>query len=70
MTLLRLILRRLVFGAGTLLLVSVLVFTGTELLPGDVAEAALGQPDEKDRQPCHAPPPKVHRHTIAEIGVF
>jgi peptide/nickel transport system permease protein len=43
MTLLRLILRRLVLGAGTLMLVSVLVFAGTELLPGDIAEAALGQ---------------------------
>ena len=40
---LRLIGVRLVLGALTLLIVSALVFTATELLPGDVAEALLGQ---------------------------
>lgn len=40
---LKLLLRRLIFGAVTLLIVSVLVFIGTELLPGDVAQAILGQ---------------------------
>jgi len=43
MTILKLILRRLVFGIGTLIFVTLLVFVGTELLPGDVAEIALGQ---------------------------
>lgn len=38
-----LIVRRLVLGAVTLVVVSVLVFAGTEILPGDVAEAVLGQ---------------------------
>lgn len=38
-----LILRRLIFGLATLLVVSVVVFAGTEVLPGDVAEAVLGQ---------------------------
>ena len=40
---LRLVLLRLALGALTLLIVSALVFTATELLPGDVAEALLGQ---------------------------
>lgn len=38
-----LILRRSALGILTLLLVSVLVFSGTQLLPGDVASAILGQ---------------------------
>ena len=37
------VLRRLGLGIITLWVVSVLVFTGTEILPGDVAEAILGQ---------------------------
>ncbi len=39
----RLILDRLVIGMFTALFVSVLVFAGTELLPGDVAAAVLGR---------------------------
>ncbi|GAA6194300.1 ABC transporter permease [Phaeobacter gallaeciensis] len=35
--------QRLIIGLGTLLFVSVLVFLGTEILPGDVAHAILGQ---------------------------
>jgi peptide/nickel transport system permease protein len=38
-----LILRRLIIGFLTLLVISVLVFAGTEILPGDVATAVLGQ---------------------------
>ncbi len=41
--LLRLVAQRLVLGAGTLLVVSALIFAGTEILPGDVAQAILGQ---------------------------
>ena len=37
------VLRRLGLGIITLWVVSVLVFAGTEILPGDVAEAILGQ---------------------------
>lgn len=37
------VLRRLGMGLVTLWVVSVLVFVGTEILPGDVAEAILGQ---------------------------
>ncbi|MGH7211055.1 MAG: ABC transporter permease, partial [Acetobacteraceae bacterium] len=40
---LRLVAARLGLGLLTLLAVSVLVFVGTELLPGDVAQAILGQ---------------------------
>ncbi|MDQ3673218.1 MAG: ABC transporter permease [Gemmatimonadota bacterium] len=40
---LTLILQRLGVGLLTLWLVTILVFIGTELLPGDVAEAVLGQ---------------------------
>jgi peptide/nickel transport system permease protein len=39
----KLILRRLALGAITLLVVSLIVFGGTEILPGDVANAILGQ---------------------------
>lgn len=39
----RLILQRLALGALTLLAVSLVIFIGTEILPGDVAEAVLGQ---------------------------
>ena len=38
-----LVLKRLASGLVTLLVVSVMVFVGTEILPGDVAEAILGQ---------------------------
>ena len=43
MTLTALIGRRLLVGVFILLVVSVLVFAGTEILPGDVATAILGQ---------------------------
>jgi peptide/nickel transport system permease protein len=39
----KLIAQRLLFGALTLLAVSVLIFAATELLPGDVASAVLGR---------------------------
>ena len=39
----RLIAQRVALGIGTLLVVSVLIFAGTQLLPGDVAQAILGQ---------------------------
>ncbi len=38
-----LVLKRLASGLVTLLIVSLLVFVGTEILPGDVAQAVLGQ---------------------------
>ena len=37
------ILQRVLLGVITLWLVSVLIFIGTEMLPGDVATAILGQ---------------------------
>ncbi len=40
---LALVLRRLTLGALSLWAVSLLIFAGTEILPGDVAEAMLGQ---------------------------
>ncbi len=40
---LALIARRLAVGVLTLLVVSILIFAGTEILPGDVATAILGQ---------------------------
>jgi len=41
--LLSLLIRRFLFGLATLWVVSILVFAGTEILPGDVATALLGQ---------------------------
>ncbi|MCP4981278.1 MAG: ABC transporter permease, partial [Gammaproteobacteria bacterium] len=43
MMILILIAQRVAIGLMVLLLVSVLVFAGTEVLPGDVAHAILGQ---------------------------
>jgi len=43
MSLLEIVGKRLLIGVATLLFVSVLVFVGTEILPGDVAFAILGQ---------------------------
>jgi peptide/nickel transport system permease protein len=43
MTVTDLIFRRLLAGVATILFVSVLVFAGTEILPGDVANAILGR---------------------------
>ena len=40
---LTMLMRRLAFGVLTLWVVSVIIFTGTEILPGDVATAILGQ---------------------------
>ena len=39
----RLAAQRIALGLLTLFLVSVLIFAGTEILPGDVATAVLGQ---------------------------
>ena len=39
----RLVAKRLLYGLGTLWVVSVLIFGAVELLPGDLAEAVLGQ---------------------------
>ena len=43
MTIVNVILQRLGLGVLTVLIVSILVFAGTEILPGDVAYAILGQ---------------------------
>ncbi len=43
MTITEILARRLLIGVATLLFVSVLVFIGTEILPGDVANAILGR---------------------------
>lgn len=39
----RIIIQRVAFGALMLLMTSIIIFAGTELLPGDVAQAILGQ---------------------------
>lgn len=57
--LLRLVAQRLALGLGTLLVVSVLIFAGTELLPGDLAEAILGQ----------AATPQAVANIRAELGL-
>ncbi len=43
MTIISVVLQRLGLGVLTVLIVSILVFAGTEILPGDVAYAILGQ---------------------------
>jgi peptide/nickel transport system permease protein len=42
-TLTSMIIKRLIFGVFTLLAISLLIFVGVEALPGDLAEAILGQ---------------------------
>ena len=39
----KMVAQRLAIGIGTLLVISVLIFVGVEALPGDLAEAVLGQ---------------------------
>ena len=39
----RFVLRRIAAALGTLLIISMLVFAGTEVLPGDAASAVLGK---------------------------
>ncbi|MCP4011234.1 MAG: ABC transporter permease, partial [Proteobacteria bacterium] len=39
----QMVIRRLLIGVATLWVVSVLVFAGTNILPGDVAQIILGQ---------------------------
>ena len=41
--LLQAVLRRIFIGFATLTVVSIIIFIGTSLLPGDVAEIILGQ---------------------------
>lgn len=57
--LLRLVAGRLLLGLGTLLVVSVLIFVGTQLLPGDLAQAILGQ----------AATPEAVANIRAELGL-
>lgn len=57
--LLRLLAGRLLLGLGTLLVVSVLIFVGTQLLPGDLAQAILGQ----------AATPEAVANIRAELGL-
>jgi peptide/nickel transport system permease protein len=42
-TLAAMITKRIVFGVLTLFVISLLIFVGVEALPGDLAEAILGQ---------------------------
>ena len=39
----RMVIQRIIIGFVTLWVVSILVFVGTSILPGDVAEIVLGQ---------------------------
>ncbi|MFO1061408.1 MAG: ABC transporter permease [Dongiaceae bacterium] len=70
----RLIVRRLLFALLTLLATSVLVFAATEILPGDVASAILGQnatPEllagMRERLGLDAP---AHLRYLAWLGAF
>jgi peptide/nickel transport system permease protein len=66
---LRLVMLRCCTAAITLLLVSIIVFTAVELLPGDVATSVLGQFAGKEaldalRAQLHLNDPPVHRYLI------
>lgn len=70
----RLVLQRVSLGFLTILLVSVLIFVGTEILPGDVATAVLGQsatPDavEAMRRSLNLHDPAVVRY-LRWLGAF
>ena len=42
-SILKMVVKRLALGLVTLTVVSLIIFLGVELLPGDLAEAILGQ---------------------------
>jgi len=64
----RLVLGRLVVGIGTLLVVSILIFYATEVLPGNAAYAILGH--NASAQEVHVLEVELHlnRSTIAQYG--
>jgi len=71
---LRLVILRCCTAAITLFLVSIIVFTAVELLPGDVATSVLGQFAGQEaldalRQQLHLYDPPVHRYLIWLAGL-
>jgi peptide/nickel transport system permease protein len=71
---LRLVILRFGTAAATLLLVSIIVFTAVELLPGDVATSVLGQFAGQEalealRQQLHLHDPPLHRYLAWLVGL-
>lgn len=65
-----LVLKRLVSGLVTLFLVSLMVFVGTEILPGDVAEAILGQQATPDAVQALRDKLDLDRPAIERYGLW
>ena len=71
MSLFEILWKRLLIGAATLLFVSVLVFLGTEILPGDVAQAILGQgatPELVAQIPRTAGSERTFAHSLSSMA--
>src|SRR6266478_7699245 len=71
----RLILRRIALGLLTLLLVSIVVFTATQILPGDAATAVLGRSATPERlailrEQLHLDRPAATQYGIWLAGVL
>src|ERR1700758_2316701 len=71
----RLILRRIVLGLLTLLLVSIVVFAATQILPGDAARAVLGRSATPERlavlrEQLHLDRPATSQYGIWLAGVL
>ncbi len=71
----RLILRRIALGLLTLLLVSIVVFAATQILPGDAARAVLGRSATPQslavlREQLHLDRPATSQYGIWLAGVF
>lgn len=65
-----LVLKRLASGLVTLFLVSLMVFIGTEILPGDVAEAILGQQATPDAVQALRDKLDLDRPAIERYGLW
>src|SRR6185437_4505181 len=67
-SLVALVLQRLALGIITLFMVSVLIFAGTEILPGDVASAILG--NQATPEALEAIRNSLHLHDPAHVRYF
>ena len=69
----RLVVKRLAISIVTMWAVTVIVFVGTEILPGDVAQAILGNPQHqrlwRASQPAWFGPPRYVRY-LSWLGGF
>ena len=66
----RLILRRIALGMLTLLLVSIVVFAATQILPGDAARAVLGRSATPERLALLRQQLHLDRLMVTQYGIW